>query len=65
MSWLRDAVPINTSSFYLNQNLLRLPFDVPDDRPLPGVIVQGDVLLILVLTSLTANAVRRRTTDES
>jgi hypothetical protein len=65
MYWLRDAVPVKISCFYWNQNLLRLPFDAPDDRPSPGVIVQGDVLLILVLTSMTANAVRRRTTYES
>jgi hypothetical protein len=61
------ATPCLTKSFclYLQPTLLCLPSDAPDDRPSPGVIVQGDVLLILVVTSLTGNAVRRRTTDES
>jgi hypothetical protein len=55
----------NSSCLYLQLTLLRLPSDARDDRPSPGVIAQGDVLLILVLTSWTGNAVRRRVTDES
>jgi hypothetical protein len=63
----RFATPCVTKSsrLCLQLTLLRLPSDAPDDRPSPGVIVEGDGLLILVLTSLTGNAVRRRINDES
>jgi hypothetical protein len=61
----RDAVRDKGSCLYLQLTLLRLPSDAPDDRPSPGAIVQGDVLLILVWTSLTGTAVRRRINDES
>jgi hypothetical protein len=55
----------NSSCLYLNQNLLRLPFDAPDYRPSPGVTFKRDMLLIPVLTSLMGNAVGRRIPDES
>jgi hypothetical protein len=59
------ATPCVTKSccIFLKQNPLRLPSDSPDDRPSRGVIVQGDELVILVLTSLPGNAVRSCITD--
>jgi hypothetical protein len=63
MYWLRDAVRDKEFLLYLKKNLLRLPCDALD-RLSPGVTEQGEVLLILVLSTWTGNAVRRRITGE-
>jgi hypothetical protein len=65
MNWLRDAVPDEECLLVFAANSLACLANAPDDRPSPGVIVHGDLLLISVLTSLKGNAVRRRTADES
>jgi hypothetical protein len=64
MYWLRDAVRDKEFLLLFAAKSPALAFRRAGRRPFPGAIVRGDVLLILVLTSLTGNAVRRRIAHE-